>query len=439
MLPQTYLSISELSRLLNDTLETYVGESLFEGELQELTRAASGHLYCTIKDELSCLSIVLWSSAVRQLKFKPEKGMLVRCLGKPNIYSKTGRLQVIVVSMELAGEGALQKKFEELRKKLEAEGLFAPERKRRIPYLPKAIGLITSAKGAALHDIMTRLSERMPHIPVYLVDVRVQGEGAALEIAAAIQFLSSSGHVDVIICGRGGGSLQDLWAFNEEAVVRAIFASLVPVISAVGHEVDVTLADLVADLRAPTPTAAAEMVVPRRSELVRILPEFDRRLLDYSRWLMPKVQELDETFARLERALSRQVEGARYRTNLLEGRLQTVSPRNLLEMQKLRIAKMAARLDSAVGRHKLQVFSERLQTLHSMLNSRTLARLEKCKSQVARARSTLEALNPSSVLQRGFSITRKNGEVVVSQKQVRSGDKLAIQVSDGTIGSEVVN
>ena len=202
---EKYIKISQLARLLNDTLEMYVGESFFEGELQEITRATSGHLYCTIKDELSSLSIVLWATSVRQLKFKPEKGMLVRCQGKPNVYLKTGRLQLVVSKMEPAGEGALQQKFDQLRAKLTAEGLFAVERKRAIPFLPSAIGLVTSAQGAVVHDIMTRLKERMPHIPVFLVDVRVQGEGAAQEIASAVKFLGDSEKVDVIICARGGG------------------------------------------------------------------------------------------------------------------------------------------------------------------------------------------------------------------------------------------
>jgi len=458
-MPDKYLKISQLARLLNDTLELYVGESFFEGELQEITRASSGHLYCTIKDELSALSIVLWASSARQLKFTPERGLLVRCQGRPSLYPKTGRLQVVVSKMELAGEGALAQKFEELKKKLSNEGLFSQERKRPIPFLPKAIGLITSQQGAVVHDIMTRLRDRMPNIPVYLLDVRVQGEGAPQEIAAAIKYFSDSDLVDVIICGRGGGSLQDLWSFNEELVVRAIFGSRIPIISAVGHEVDITLADLVADVRAPTPTAAAEIVVPKREELFRILAEIQRRLSDYPRWLMPKMQELDESYASLARAIQRQAEGLRLRFEVVTGRLRLLSPHRLVELEISKLSKLQARMQAALTlrleRSKsetdrlgskldparrldaLTLQREKLERVRVQLGSLISNSLENRKNRMLNFSSKLQALNPSSILQRGYSITRQDGKVLSSVENAKLGQDLAIQLRDGTISAQV--
>ena len=454
-----YLKISQLNRLLNDTLEMYVGESLFEGELQEITRATSGHLYCTIKDELSALSIVVWSSSARQLKFKPERGMLVRCQGKPSVYSKTGRLQVVVSKMEPAGEGALQQKFEELKIKLSREGLFLPERKRAIPFLPSAIGIVSSAQGAVVHDIMTRLQDRMPHIPVFLVDVRVQGEGAAAEIAAGVKFLSESGRVDVLIVARGGGSLQDLWCFNEEVVVRAIFASRVPVISAIGHEVDVTLSDLVADLRAPTPTAAAEMVVPKRQDLTRILSELERRLLDYSRWLMPRVQELDEISFFLERAIEKQFNTLKLQFEVVSGRLRLLSPKGLLDLEVSKLSNIVSRLESALilkveqekGRlallnskldparrlENINIQGEALKQKMLQLSALIFSSLEAKRSRLLECGAKMEALNPDSVLKRGYSITRKGELVLIRAADVRGADQLEIQLAEGIILAEV--
>jgi exodeoxyribonuclease VII large subunit len=414
MTSNSYLRISELASLLNDTLEIYVGERFFEGELQEITRATSGHLYCSIKDELSSLSIVLWASSARQLKFKPEKGQLVRCVGKPNVYNKSGRLQVIVSKMEPAGDGALAQKFEELRKKLSEEGLFALERKRAIPFLPKAIGIVSSAQGAAIHDIMTRLQERMPQVPVYLVDVRVQGEGAAKEIAEGIKFFNEQGQVDVIICGRGGGSLQDLWAFNEEVVVRAIFSSRIPVISAVGHEPDTTLADLVADLRAPTPTAAAEMVVPRRVELLRILSELDRRLRDYERWLMPKSQQLDELSLSLAHGAKNRLQNLNLKLEVLNGKINLLNPVNQLNLQNSKLKQGEQRFFNSAQRYCDQ-------------------KRASLKAFVAK----LEALNPSSILERGYSITRSQNHVVTSSSQLLPEVAVEIQFRDGFVKAKV--
>ncbi len=450
-----YLKISEFSRLINDTLEQFVGESFFEGELQEVTVSANGHLYCSIKDENSSLSIVMWASAVRSLKFKVEKGISVRCRGKPNLYSKTGRMQVVVSQMELAGEGLLAQRFEQLRKKLEAEGLFDKERKRPLPYLPKSIGIVSSAGGAAIHDIMIRLQSRMPQIPVYLIDVRVQGEGSVKEIAAALKYFSDTQLVDVIICGRGGGSLQDLWSFNEEEVVRAIFASKVPVISAVGHEVDITLSDLAADVRAPTPTAAAEMVVPNRSDLQRMLVDYERRLLDYSRWLMPKYQEFDELNARFGRAVQGKIENFRYQLEVLKSRVLGQSPQRILAGEQHKISLFENRLCQSVlqkissGRgvldraesklsiksafDSLSALSNQLKISEQKLKHAGQQQVSALAGRINLANGRLEALNPDKVLRRGYSVAMKNGKVVPSSRQLKSGEDLTVKFFDGAV------
>ncbi|MCB0339907.1 MAG: exodeoxyribonuclease VII large subunit, partial [Bdellovibrionales bacterium] len=332
-----YLTVSTLNRLFNTALEREFPSVDFEAEISQISRPASGHLYLTLKDEQSQLAGVLWRGTAAKIGFELEPGMAVLCHGRPNVYQGTGRLQVVISRIVLAGEGLLQKKFLELKAKLEKEGLFAQDRKRQLPFLPKAVGVVTSASGAVIKDIMVKIHERMPPMQVYLVPVRVQGEGAAAEIASAIKLLNESELVDVIIVGRGGGSLEDLWAFNEEIVVRAIFASRIPVVSGVGHEVDIALSDLVADLRAPTPTAAAEMVVPKRKDLLARILELEGRFKDTSRWLRPKEQGVDEFELRLNSTISNMLTRARLKVATYEGKLGSLEPKRFLALLNQRI------------------------------------------------------------------------------------------------------
>jgi exodeoxyribonuclease VII large subunit len=263
-----FLTISELNEVIKGTLESQLQPFWVVGEISNFRVPPSGHFYFTLKDDKSQIAAVMFRRQGAGLSFVPENGMEVLCLGRVGLYSVRGDLQLYVERLEPRGQGALYLAFEQLKKKLAAEGLFAPERKRALPFLPSAIGIVTSVKGAALHDMLRILGDRFPDRRIVLRPVKVQGEGAAEEIALGIKELGGSGEVEVMIVGRGGGSLEDLWAFNEEIVARAIFAAPVPVVSAVGHEIDFTIADFVADQRAPTPTAAAEMVLPRQSDLV---------------------------------------------------------------------------------------------------------------------------------------------------------------------------
>ena len=263
------LTVSELNQMIKGTLERELDSCWVVGEISNFRVPPSGHLYFTLKDANSQISAVMFRGKSKGLGFQPENGTEMLCFGRVSVYSVRGDLQFYVESMEPRGRGALYLRFEQLKKRLWEEGLFADERKRPLPFLPQAIGIVTSVRGAALQDMIRLLGDRFQDRRVVIWPVKVQGEGAALEIAQGIKELGESGLVEVMIVGRGGGSLEDLWAFNEEVVARAIFAAPVPVISAVGHEIDFTIADFVADHRAPTPTAAAEMVVPRKEELDR--------------------------------------------------------------------------------------------------------------------------------------------------------------------------
>lgn len=450
---QQCLSVGQLASLLNATLEEHVGALWFEGEISEVKRHASGHLYFTVKDKDAQISAVMWQSYVAALKFNPIQGSQVRCWGKANIFAKMGRFQMVVARMIPSGEGLLRKKFLELKAKLEKEGLFSESRKRKLPFLPRAIGLVTSASGAALHDMWVKLRERMPQIPVYLVDVRVQGEGAAADIASGIKFLSESALVDVMIVGRGGGSLEDLWAFNEEAVVRAIFASNVPVISAVGHEVDTSLSDLAADWRAPTPTAAAECVVPRREDLFLKLAELGRRLGDYERWFSPLSQLVDELSATLSSHLGAYLKQQSLLVDRAEISLKSIEPKRIIELLSSRISmaegrlqqrllhtagigsqaltRQEARLARTLPREKFSMMNDRVNSMEARMNQGTARSLENFSRALEGLSARVTASNPKGILERGYAIVRSEKGIVRDASKVESGESLEVAVARG--------
>lgn len=404
------LTVSELNTLLRSSLEQLFPEVCVEGEVSEVKQGKTGHVYFTIKDKESQIPGVIWAGVARTLGFRIEPGLAVICYGKPTVYQARGSLQLVTHRMIPGGEGALRRKFLELKAKLEREGYFATNRKRPLPFLPKAIGIVTSAQGAVIHDIMVRLRDRMPQVKVLLADVKVQGEGAAESIAAGVRDLSESGLVDVIIVARGGGSLEDLWAFNEEIVVKAIFASRVPVISGVGHEVDVSLSDFAADVRAPTPTAAAEMVVPHRGELLRSLQEFERRLSDPERWLMPLGQRLDELSSRMDRRIESVLREGRLRLQSAAESMRAIQPQKLIEMVRMRIDGKEERLIVA-ARERIQFAAHNL----------------------TRLAERYQAVHPKQVLKRGFSVVECDGKLVRTATDVQTGDMLSVTMSEGEL------
>lgn len=456
-----YLSVSDATRIINDTLELQFPQLLFRGEISQLTVAQSGHLYFTVKDQGAQLSCVMWGGVARTLRFKPTAGMAVRCHGRPNIYPQSGRFQIVVQRMIEDGEGALQRKFLELKDRLDREGFFAAERKRPLPFLPRAVGLVTSKSGAVLHDMMVKIRERYPAMVVYLAETRVQGDGAAEEIAATIRRLDEAKLVDVIIIARGGGSLEDLWAFNEEAVVKAVFAASVPVVSGVGHETDTTLCDLAADVRAPTPTAAAEMVVPKVTDLLARVAEFERRLLDSDRWLQPIVQRVDELSMRLDSRMTALLGEARLRIKTAEAKLASIRPDKVLELLRGRVelfhgrlfrmgtaatqrlgdtvAEYRERLRRALPPEKLQ---RSVVTVDGLLTRLTVGARRSCDSAgsaVSGLELRLQSLNPRKVLERGYSIVTVNGRHVRSVDEVAVGEKIEVSVIDGVVTGVVDN
>lgn len=456
-----YLSVSDVTRLVNDILELQFSQLLFRGEISQITVAQSGHVYFSIKDEGAQLSCAMWAGVARTLPFKPRVGMAVRCHGRPNVYAQTGRFQIVVHRLFEDGEGALQRRFLELRKRLQDEGFFSSERKRPLPFLPRAVGIVTSKTGAVIHDMMVKIRERFPSMVVYLADTRVQGEGAAGEIAAAIRSMDRSGLVDVIIVARGGGSLEDLWAFNEEELVKAVFACSRPVVSGVGHEVDVTLCDLAADVRAPTPTAAAEMVVPKVSDLSQRVGELERRLSDVDRWFQPRVQRLDDLTLRLDARLSSITKEAQLRIRAAELSLARIKPDKVMDLMQMRVNVLEKRLRSAVE-GCLKSFSVELSgridrlkrtplleavkrqqavvvSLEGRLSGTGHRSFSVWRQQVASMQARLEALNPKAVLDRGYSILRIDGKHVRSAEQALPGGVMEVQVVDGVVSGTVIS
>ncbi len=341
------LTVSEVNSRVRELLENSFSKLWITGEVTNWTRARSGHCYFTLKDEGAQLRCVMWKNAAARLPIDPEEGMKIRVFGGLTLYEVRGDFQLSVQLLESEdGEGLWKIAFEKLRKQLEAEGLLAPDRKRRLPSFPSCVGVVTSPTGAAIRDILSVLERRAPWTRVVIRGARVQGEGASQEIAQALAALASTGLPDVIIVGRGGGSIEDLWAFNEEPVARAIAACPVPVISAVGHEVDVTISDLVADFRAPTPSAAAEAAVPDRSVLVGYVRDVLPRL---SRGLQAVVQlrrrRFDEAIPRLDRGIQRRFEQLEARRRLLEERLG-VRVRKLIGARRRDLGTAAAAVDA---------------------------------------------------------------------------------------------
>jgi exodeoxyribonuclease VII large subunit len=384
---RSFLSVSELNEIVKETLESQLDAYWVVGEISNLRIPPSGHCYFTLKDKKSQVAAVMFRRQGAGIRFTPENGMQVLCFGRVSLYPARGDLQLYVEKMEPRGQGTLYLAFEQLKRKLAAEGLFAAERKRSLPFLPQCIGIVTSEKGAALYDMLRIMGDRFPERRIVIRAVRVQGEGAAREIAAGIEDLNRYGAVEVIIAGRGGGSLEDLWAFNEESVARAIYKSRAPVISAVGHEIDFSIADFVADHRAPTPTAAAEMVLPRKLELQATIASLEVTLL---------------------RAMEWRLESARGELRVLVKRL------------------------SDPGR-KLREHQQRLDNVSLDLVRRFRDRLRRCRDRLARITGRLEALSPLACLERGYSITHKLPEehIVKDSGTLNTGDRVRITFTTG--------
>ena len=434
------LTPSSLTRLVRDLLEDTFPLIWLEGEISNCTRSGPGHLYFTLKDSGAQVRCAMFKPRSTWLRFKPADGMHVVARGRVTLYEQRGEFQLVVEHLEEAGEGALRREFERLKARLAAEGLFETARKRALPRFPRRIGVVTSPGGAAVRDVLSVIARRFPLASVEVLAIPVQGRDAPPVIARVIAKASRAARHDVLLLTRGGGSLEDLWAFNDEAVARAIHASAIPVVSAIGHEIDFTIADFVADLRAPTPSAAAELLVPDAADLARLLQR-DRRRLEQciARKLEAQQQRLDHAFARLhaQRPQAR-LARARERARALEQQLHSIGARTI-GMRSLGIARLRARLAAHDPLVRLARQDERARTLGARLRSAIVRTAERRALRLAELARTLNAVSPLATLDRGYAILidRTSGHVVRSVSNVSEESRLRARLADGDVDLRV--
>jgi exodeoxyribonuclease VII large subunit len=407
------------------------------GEISGVKLAASGHYYFTLKDEGAQLRCVCYKMTARYLKFKPQDGIAVLARGRVDLYDVRGEVQLIVEAIEPQGHGALQLAFEQLKKKLEAEGLFDRARKRPLPALPERIGIVTSPTGAVIRDMLHVLERRCPGRHIRLYPAQVQGEGAAAQVITAIEYFSASGWAEVVIVARGGGSLEDLWTFNEERVARAIAACSVPVISAVGHETDFTIADFVADLRAPTPSAAAELVICTRQSLIDRLDASGSKLVQSVRLKIALSARALHGVAvdrvRLHRAIGRQMQ----RVDEIDYRLRdhwraSVSTRRrALDAAAARLARLDLRLKFSAARR-------RLESCDAAVMQSARLRLSAARGKLAPLEAHLAQLSPLKILERGYAIVERDGKIVKSPEDAPVGAEVQVRLADGRLRANVL-
>src|SRR5579864_426464 len=476
------LNVTQLVRLVRETLEANLDQCCVVGEVSNARLAPSGHLYFTLKDPNSAINVVMFRSAAARLRFKVTDGMQVVMRGRVDLYETRGALQFYAEEMEPRGLGALQLAFEQLKERLGREGLFDGGRKRALPFLPATVGIVTALGGAALRDIVTVLLSRYPDMHLIIRPARVQGAGAAAEITQAIDDLNADGRAEVLIVGRGGGSLEDLWAFNEEAVARAIHRSRIPVISAVGHEIDYTIADFVADVRAPTPTAAAQLVVPDKAALRRRLDEtaatlngaavsalsnhrrrvdqLNARLREPRAALRQARQRADEAAAALGAALASHLGDRRRHVGALSAHL--VPPGALVRALRLGAERVALHLAQAMGarveRMRMHVdaagarlgeaapraMAQRRRAAVAAVAVRLGAAMERAQGRrgaaLAALAARLDAVSPLKVLERGYAVVTnlRDGRVVIDAAAVEVGDELDLRLRRGRLRTRTI-
>ncbi|TFG84338.1 MAG: exodeoxyribonuclease VII large subunit [Chromatiales bacterium] len=432
-------SVSQLNRLARQLLEQDLPPMWVEGEISNLARPASGHLYFSLKDDKSQIRCALFKGRGRNTNVAVANGQQVLARGRVSIYEPRGDYQLIVEHLEPAGEGLLRRRLEELKRKLAAEGLFDESRKQDLPHLPRRIGVITSPSGAAIRDVLQILKRRFPAIPVVVYPVQVQGERAKFDIVQALATAASRAECDVLILARGGGSLEDLWAFNEEIVARAIAACPVPLVSGVGHEVDFTIADLVADVRAPTPSGAAELAVPDGRDWLRRVQVLERRLALAARRILEGTRAM---FSAATARLRRCHPGFMLRQNAqrldeLRAQLGTAL-RNRLILDRLRVRGASDRLRGASPAVRLRMASERVASSRRRLASALRVRLTVPGTRIAVLSGRLHTVSPLNTLERGYAIVMDaKGSVVRRAAQLQSGDPITARVADGVIKATV--
>ncbi len=434
MTQETILTVSELTEAIKKNLETAFPMISLQGEISNCKRHSSGHIYFSLKDESAQISAVMFRGYAKNLKKVPKDGDQVVIKGHLNVYPPSGRYQIVAQEMEMAGVGQLLLKLEELKKKIHQKGWFSPEHKKPLPKFPKTIGIITSPTGAAIQDILNILSRRFRGLHVVIYPVRVQGEGAAAEIQKAIEQMNAKSVADVLIIGRGGGSIEDLWAFNEERVAEAIFSSRIPIICAVGHETDHCIAEYVADLRAPTPSAAAEIVIGELSSHLDFLNQTDKRLLTalthtiqklrhqlegvylhpliaspYS-LLGPWMQKLDDLKSRIDTSVHASLEQKKFHLQSQKKQLESLNPAAAIQAMKLKLQSINRQLSQATG-HYLQIKKQSFTYLQSQLTT----------------------IDPKNLLKKGYSLSfsKKDNSVITSVNKLSKNQQLRLLFFDG--------
>lgn len=433
------LSVSELNHQARHLLESSFMQVWVEGELSGFSRPSSGHWYFSLKDRKCQVRCAMFRGANQRVRTPPREGDQVRIRGKVTLYENRGDFQIIVEHLEPAGLGELQLAYEQLKQKLQAEGLFDPARKKALPTTPRHIGVITSPTGAAIHDILTVLARRCPAIPVTLYPTAVQGKAATADIVQAIERAQAHGVADVLIVGRGGGSLEDLWCFNEEAVARALANCRIPTVSAVGHEVDVTIADFVADLRAPTPSAAAEKISPDQQHWLRRINEQQLRLAQAAQRVIRRMgTQVEHLSARL-RDPRRELQEKAQRMDELELRLNKIMGQRL-ERLRVRSDHAGQRLAMQSPMRQLASSSEALNRARERLGAAFKLHLKRRRDQLEHAAQTLHVVSPLATLGRGYAIVRDpENQIIREASGLKPGDRINARVARADISAEVVS
>ena len=413
-----YITVTQLTRYIKYKIDndTNLNEVFLKGEISNFKAHTRGHFYFTLKDENARINAIMFSSATKSIKFTPQDGMKVLVTGRISVFESTGAYQIYVEEMLEDGIGNLYIAFEQLKKKLLAEGLFDTIHKKKIPKIPSKVGVVTAPTGAAIKDIISTIKRRWPLTEIYLFPALVQGEEAKEDIVKQIQRADSVG-LDTLIVGRGGGSIEDLWAFNEEIVARAIFACKTPVISAVGHEIDFTIADFVADLRAPTPTGAAEMAVPQLSDVENYL---------------------NQIRIRLNNIILHQIKMNRRKLNDIQNRNLFRNPIVLYQAKEMMFSTILDRLRFGITSLVSKKEKELIHLKSSYILQKPYQLLDKKSNRYLQLLSKLETLSPLLTLQRGYTIAKKEGQVISSYKKVKKGDLINIEFKDGSIDAEVI-
>ncbi|MBS4215727.1 exodeoxyribonuclease VII large subunit [Neobacillus rhizophilus] len=440
MQEQRYLSVNALTKYIKRKFDAdpHLRDLHVRGEISNFKQHSSGHMYFTLKDEKARILAVMFSSHSRAMRFQPENGMKVIVKGDITVYEPSGQYQIYIKDMQPDGIGELFLAYEQLKQRLEAEGLFAPERKKPLPLFPKTVGVITSPTGAAIRDIITTIKRRFPIVNILVFPALVQGDNAAPSIAKAIEKANNK-DIDVLIVGRGGGSIEELWAFNEELVARAIYQSAIPIISAVGHETDFTIADFVADLRAPTPTGAAELAVPHIEELLDRTLQRQTRLI---RAMQEKFRYEKERLNRVQKSYA-----FRYPQRLYEQKLEQVDKETerlvrgisrLFSLKNEQLTNLDKSLERNHPREALQEAGKHFERTHKELNRALKQILTKKQTDFDHMLSTLQALSPLKIMERGYSLSyTEDNRLVKSVNQVSVSDQVQIQLTDGSLFCKV--